>query len=111
MNLFNARLGVWLLSLMFCEVTVAQPLTYQFRHLDVNDGLSHNQVTSFLKDRKGFLWVGTNSGLNRFDGYAFKTYMSDTENPFSISNNFIGSLAEAPDGKLCVFTGAGLNIY
>ena len=46
----------------------------RFNRLGVADGLVSNDITCFLRDRKGFLWVGTNSGLNRFDGYEFRRY-------------------------------------
>jgi ligand-binding sensor domain-containing protein len=47
----------------------AQSNQFQFSHLDINGGLSHNDVTSIFKDKKGFMWFGTISGLNRYDGY------------------------------------------
>jgi signal transduction histidine kinase/ligand-binding sensor domain-containing protein/DNA-binding response OmpR family regulator len=89
----------------------AQPPAYQFRHLDVNDGLTDNQVTCFFKDAKGFLWIGTSSGLNRFDGYTIRTFVNDAENPFSISHNSILNLFQLPDSRLGVMTASGLNIY
>lgn len=45
-----------------------------FNHLGVKDGLSSNEITCILKDQKGFMWFGTTSGLNRFDGYEFSRY-------------------------------------
>lgn len=45
-----------------------------FNRLGVQDGLSSNEITCILKDRKGFMWLGTTSGVNRFDGYEFKHY-------------------------------------
>ena len=50
----------------------AQP--FMFKHIEVADGLSNNSVYAILKDKDGFMWFGTNSGLNRFDGYTFKVY-------------------------------------
>ncbi|MEN0054113.1 MAG: two-component regulator propeller domain-containing protein, partial [Mucilaginibacter sp.] len=47
----------------------AQPDKYQFSQLDINNGLSHNQVNCIYKDRQSFMWFGTSSGLNRYDGY------------------------------------------
>ena len=89
----------------------AQTTNLQFRRLDVNGGLSSNQVNCFLKDQKGFLWIGTSAGLNRFDGYTIKIFINDAADPSSISSNSIYDLFETPDGLMGVFTTAGLNIY
>lgn len=80
---------------------------YYFRHYNVENGLSHNTVHQALQDEKGFLWFGTKNGLNRFDGYSFKTYKHDPQNPHSIGSNFIESLASSKD-FLWVGTSSGL---
>jgi signal transduction histidine kinase/ligand-binding sensor domain-containing protein/DNA-binding response OmpR family regulator len=110
-NRFNFWIAVAMLSLTVLHRLFAQPITYQFRHIDVNDGLSHNQVSCIFKDSKGFIWIGTNSGLNKFDGYTIRTYLTDTEDSTSISSNTISGLCELPDGKLLITTGFVLNIY
>ena len=89
----------------------SQPDRYRFSRLDANDGLSHNQVKSFFKDRQGFLWIGTISGLNRFDGYQFKVFRNDPRNPGSIINDDINRMFEDPDGKMWISTWSGLDIY
>lgn len=89
----------------------AQPDRYRFSRLDANNGLSHNQVKSFYKDRQGFLWIGTISGLNRFDGYQFKVFRNDPRNPESIINDDINRMFEDPDGKMWISTWSGLDIY
>ena len=48
--------------------------SYLFKHLEVSDGLSNNSVNTIYKDRDGFMWFGTTTGLNRYDGYTFKIY-------------------------------------
>jgi signal transduction histidine kinase/ligand-binding sensor domain-containing protein/DNA-binding response OmpR family regulator len=101
---------VLMMTVACCNV-IAQQAKYQFRRLDVNDGLSHNQVTAFLKDRKGFLWIGSASGLNRFDGYTVRQFVNDPDDSTSISNNSVGEIFEMPDGKLGIFTGKDLNVY
>jgi ligand-binding sensor domain-containing protein len=68
-----SRLPVlFLFAFMNCLTLAGQKLHFQFSHLDISRGLSNNQVTGIFKDQKGFLWVGTMSGLNRYDGYQFK---------------------------------------
>jgi signal transduction histidine kinase/ligand-binding sensor domain-containing protein/DNA-binding response OmpR family regulator len=102
-------LGLLLLfPLLVCR---AQPEHYQFRHLNINQGLSHNQVNCFFKDKKGFLWIGTISGLNRFDGYNVKTYFNDPDNTSSVGDNFINRIFELPDLRLGIVTSVGFSIY
>ncbi|WP_448634901.1 two-component regulator propeller domain-containing protein [Pedobacter panaciterrae] len=63
--------------LLFTSIhSSAQYNQYQFSHLDINNGLPHNDVNCFYKDDKGFIWLGTLAGLARFDGYSFKVYLS-----------------------------------
>jgi len=68
-------------------------------------------VICSLQDKKGFLWFGTKDGLNRFDGYTFKIFRNDPDNPKSIGNNFIHSLYEDKDQNIWVGTLIGLYRY
>jgi signal transduction histidine kinase/ligand-binding sensor domain-containing protein/DNA-binding response OmpR family regulator len=105
---------VLLISFICCccgvDVT-AQRGQYRFKHIDVDQGLTHNEVISFYKDRKGFLWIGTAAGLNRFDGYNVKTFLNDVRDSLSLSNNYVNSISQLPDGRLAFFTTSGLNLY
>src|ERR1700748_3791846 len=67
----------------------AQNNKYQFSHLDISDGLSHNQVNCIYKDSKGFMWFGTMSGLNRYDGYSFKIFKHDINTKNSLNDDYI----------------------
>ncbi|MDX8337555.1 two-component regulator propeller domain-containing protein [Draconibacterium sp. IB214405] len=85
-----------------------------YRH-DPNDpsSLTDNTVTSFLKDSKGRIWIGTRNGLNLFnpDNNRMINFKNDPENEHSLSNNFIQKMVETPDHKLYVGTeGGGMNI-
>lgn len=83
-----------------------------FQTLDIDDGLSQMSVSAMLEDRRGFLWLGTQSGLNRFDGYNFKVYRRDYRNPDSLPGDYILDLAEAPDGRIWIATMSnGLAVY
>lgn len=73
----------------------------RFNRLDVSDGLSSNEITCVLKDSKGFMWFGTTSGLNSFDGYEFCSY-SRKENGQSSGEERISSLAQTSDGKIWI---------
>jgi signal transduction histidine kinase/ligand-binding sensor domain-containing protein/CheY-like chemotaxis protein/AraC-like DNA-binding protein len=90
---------------------MAQNGQYQFLRLDISNGLSHNQVNCIYKDKKGFMWFGTMSGLNKYDGYSFKVYKHDSQNPYSLSDDCIVNISEGPDQKLWVDTRNGYNIY
>ena len=57
----------------------AEPL--HFRHLTVDDGLSQSWVPAIVKDRHGFIWIGTQNGLNRYDGTGFRVYTHDADDP------------------------------
>ncbi|WP_281171574.1 ligand-binding sensor domain-containing protein [Desulfovibrio inopinatus] len=83
-----------------------------FEHLSVSQGLSHSGVYCFLQDSKGFMWIGTEDGLNRYDGTDFKIFRHDPENEKSISHNEVWSIQEDSQGNLWIGTwGGGLNRF
>lgn len=82
-----------------------------FRRLPDDAGLSHNSVHAIRQDRAGYLWVGTADGLNRYDGYEFRTYRHDDKDSTSLSSNLVWDLLATPDGSLWVATGAGVDRY
>ncbi len=96
---------------MCCLLSKAQQPQYQFSHIDISHGLSNNQVTSFFKDQKGFMWIGTMSGLNRFDGYQFKVFRHNVRDSTSLPDDFITSVVEGPKGKLWIGTRRGMTVY
>jgi ligand-binding sensor domain-containing protein/two-component sensor histidine kinase len=83
----------------------------QFEHYTVEDGLSSNSVWSIVQDKQGFMWFGTSNGLNRWDGYTFRTFTHNTNDSNSISNNFIWSLHVNISGCIWIGTDNGLNRY
>ncbi|SEP45526.1 hybrid sensor histidine kinase/response regulator transcription factor [Niastella yeongjuensis] len=89
----------------------AQPVQYPFSHLDISNGLSHNQVTSIIKDAKGFMWFGTASGLNRYDGYTFKVFRHRENDSTSLSDDLIVKIQEGPDNKFWVDTRSGQCLF
>jgi len=89
----------------------AQNNHYNFSKLDTYTGLSQNQVNTILKDADGFLWLGTMSGLNRYDGFSFKVYRNNPNDSTSVFDNFILSLYELPEGKMWVVTRGGSGVY
>ena len=89
----------------------AQDDLYRFSRVDITQGLSHNQVNCFLRDESGFLWIGTMSGLDRFDAYKFKVFKHDLRDTSSISDDYIEKISDGPGHKLWIFTRNGINIY
>jgi signal transduction histidine kinase/ligand-binding sensor domain-containing protein/ActR/RegA family two-component response regulator/HPt (histidine-containing phosphotransfer) domain-containing protein len=83
-----------------------------FKRLSIEDGLSQTTINCILQDSKGFMWFGTQSGLNRYDGYEFKKYKRDRKDDKTISNNFIFCLFKDKNDTLWIGTnGGGLNKF
>lgn len=105
----------------FCLSTICLILLIQysgfsqsilFGSLTTENGLSNNRVFCMVQDNLGFLWFGTDDGLNRFDGYEIKVYRNDPDNPYSISDNSIRSLFVDKSGHIWIGTKGGeLNRY
>lgn len=85
--------------------------SYYFRHYQVEQGLSNNTVFCSAQDKRGFLWMGTKDGLNRFDGYTFKVFRNNIEDSMSLGDNFIRSLYIHKDDVLYAGTRNGLYRY
>lgn len=84
----------------------------KFDHLSTTEGLSQVTANCILQDRRGFIWIGTQNGLCRFDGYVFKVFKHDPEDPESLSDNYVWTLCEDHDGQLWVGTyNGGLNRF
>lgn len=104
-------------TIIFCftglclQATFPQNVQPVFTHLTIKDGLSQSTVEEILQDKKGFMWFGTNDGLNRYDGYNFTTYRYDPTDSNSISDNYIYKICEDDSGFLWIATNNGLNKY
>ena len=83
----------------------------RFRHLTAEDGLSKSLVRALLQDSRGFMWLGTGKGLDRYDGYNFRIYERTRGNPNSLVNNAITCLYEDSRKRLWVGTEGGLSLY
>lgn len=97
--------------LLAAIVIIAQPIC-QVKHFSVSDGLAQGVVMSILQDRKGLVWFSTWNGLNKFDGYIFKTYKTSQESAYAFGSNRMGIISESRygdiwcptyDGQACLF--------
>ncbi len=90
----------------------AQKLNYKFEKITIQDGLSQSSVYAAVQDKKGFLWFGTQDGLNKFDGAGFTVYRHIDGDENSLSDNWINDIAVDKTGNLWIGTsGGGLNKY
>src|SRR5690349_806176 len=102
-------------SLLYCKILYAQPLSgpqnVKFTHINTRDGLSQSTVTCILKDRYGFMWFGTEDGLNKYDGRRFTIYRKSLSDKKSLAGNSISALYEDKAGSLWIGTKEGLSRY
>ncbi len=89
----------------------AQPKRLHFTHLTSDNGLSSSIVTSILQDHKGFVWIGTYDGLNRYDGFDFVVYRNNSADSTSLSNNVVRTIVEDHHKNLLIGTQHGLCLY
>ncbi len=107
---------MYLLFVPFLQVSLfalcnGQEHGLSFQRFTVDDGLSQGTITAIVQDHQGFMWIGTQDGLNRFDGVEFKTYRHSSQDPGSISSSWITSLYEDRAHNLWVGTLRGLNRF
>ncbi len=84
------------------EIPVVDKTDIRFSRLSTEDGLSQTRVAHLAQDDRGFLWFGTQSGLNRFDGYKFKVFVHDPQRPDSLGGVYVSALFKDRDGKLWI---------
>ena len=83
----------------------------KFRRLDTRDGLSNSQINYIFQDSKGFVWIATSYGLNRYDGYRFRTYYSDATDSTTLRNNYVDYIWEDKDGRLWLRQGMNFCVF
>ncbi len=104
----RARVSLFLaLAALLPALVGANPAPMVFDHITLEDGLSQATVTDVLQDSQGFLWIGTESGLNRYDGYRIETYSRERGNPDALASDFIWEIAEDADGDVWITTDGG----
>lgn len=106
-------LGLFLFALILLggsSRSTAQGLEVQFEHIGIKQGLSQVTAYCIYEDDMGFIWVGTDDGLNRYDGYNFMVFRNDPLSGNSLSNNSVNSIQGDAHGNLWVGTDQGLNL-
>ncbi len=92
--------------------TSAQITNLKFEHLTVENGLSQDVVTSIIQDRSGYMWFGTQDGLNKYNGYNFKVYKNNPFDSTSLSDAWIQVIAEDDSGNIWAGTqSSGVFVY
>ncbi len=104
----NRFIVIWLF-LLTCASGYSRQLS--FSGYSISEGLSQSVVNCIFQDSKGYIWLGTQNGLNRFDGYSFVKYKFNPDDSTSISNNWIYAVAEDKNGNLWIGTKGGINRY
>lgn len=108
LNILNFKTMRRVFFLLLFSVYFAVANAYTFRNYQMEDGLSHNSVWSVIQDSKGFMWFGTNDGLNRFDGKTFKIYKNIPGDTLSLGSSFIHTIKELKNGLFLIGTKQGL---
>lgn len=97
---------VGLLQLCLHPVAIAQNQSYVFQHLNTENGLLTNEVKALCQDSKGYMWVGTTDGLQRYDGKRFVNYLADLQNPDALHQSWIKAIFEDSRHRLWIGSGA-----
>ena len=101
-----------LLTALFISNTSAQNSDLpEFEHLTTETGLSQSIITSIAQDKMGFIWIGTEDGLNKYDGFQTEVFRRDFSDPSTISDNWIRDMLLDSDGTLWFATHNGLSRY
>lgn len=113
MTRFHLRHYILVILFALLNATaIYYPQSFKFNNLTVEKGLSNNDVNTLIQDRTGFIWFGTEDGLNRYDGYNFKVFRHESDDSNSLADNTIWALMEDSKGFLWIGTKSGkLNRY
>src|SRR5688572_26377384 len=99
----------WLTILGVLPMTICGAQKYHAEKLTEFNGLSDDRVTCFMKDQAGFMWIGTENGLNRYDGNTFQIYRPG-QKKHKLSHEQINDIEEDAQGRLWIGTWSGLNV-
>jgi ligand-binding sensor domain-containing protein/signal transduction histidine kinase len=106
----NFKIKYIFLFSLFTGIISAQNSDLKFEHLSVEQGLSQSTVHSIIQDKQGLIWIATEDGLNRYDGYNFYNYGNDKEDSTSLPNNYVRTVIQDKDGNIWAGTNNGLGV-
>ncbi|MGL4774028.1 MAG: ligand-binding sensor domain-containing protein, partial [Clostridium sp.] len=111
-RIFKKLVAIVIFTIIFSNsisITSLASTSVNFKNITIEDGLSQGTAETLLQDKDGYIWIGTNDGLNKYNGYDFTVFRNDKENPNSLSNNYIIDIKEDIDGSLWVGTLDGVS--
>ncbi|MBS4036070.1 MAG: response regulator [Ignavibacterium sp.] len=111
MNLFAKKYFLFTIIVILGSFVYAQPNKMRFERITTDDGLSSNHTSYIFQDRRGFLWITTENGINRYDGYSFKHYKHIPGNINSLSDYAATHILEDSKGLFWISTREGLNVF
>jgi ligand-binding sensor domain-containing protein/signal transduction histidine kinase len=113
LNKQNMKMRIFIFFLLIgCyPFLYAQTPVLHFSHITETDGLSNPNVHCIYQDSKGFMWFGTEDGLDQYDGYKFRKFVPVENDPSSISTVYIRTILGTNEGNLWIGTTDGLNFY
>jgi len=108
----NHRYLLLILVQFFSLQAFTQIHQLNFKRIGTKEGLSDTDVLCSMQDSRGFIWIGTENGLNRYDGHQFRKFFNDPSDSRSLSNNYVTHILEDSKGRIWVATwGGGLNFF
>src|SRR5687767_8670702 len=110
-TMFISRIFFFIFLLHICFIADSQKNGSVFYHLTTKNGLSCNRSNAVLQDSKGFYWIATDDGLNRFDGSSCKIFRNVKNDSTSLTVNYCNNILEDDLGNIWVGTNMGMNRY
>ena len=107
----KVRLIIYIICIVAGTSALSGASGYQFRHLPADMHLSSKLVNAIYQDDEGFVYFGTASGLDRYDGYSVRAYIRDDADSTSLHDSYIEDLMRAPDGRIWVRAGGTYSIF
>ncbi|MCH2082353.1 MAG: ATP-binding protein [Saprospiraceae bacterium] len=104
------HLSLFVFLLWTTSLLAQDELSYSFSFLSQKDGLSSDFVLSFLEDHQGFMWIGNENGINRYDGYQFSEFKDNPARPSSLKGNFVREMIEDRNKDIWICTDNALNL-
>ena len=111
MNINQGKYFLFAIIIFFGSFIYAQSNRIRFERITTDNGLSSNNTSYVFQDRKGFLWISTQDGINRYDGYSFKYFKHIPGILNSLSDYAAGHIYEDSKGNFWIATREGLNVF